>query len=365
MKKLSYIALVALAALTACSKVEMDSYAPARKVTFQAAAYVPQTKANASLWGEFTSFSAKAFLHAEGYESETQDFFKTANNYIETITPYQSDGSAAASEANTAYWGPSHDYYWPKSSKSYLNFIAWNGAAPATATEESLEWTYYTNHEVGIADKLLYADEAWHYNANTANGTQYDDDNVTSGVPMLFHHALAQLCFKAVKNYAGSDKTVKITNFSLSGIYNHGSLALSNTDPGTASTTNEWTLPTGKVWAISGSKISLPSSFPSGGVIPDADGEDLIAMQTVLPQTVTSDMVITLNYQITTTIGSEWYSIETVSVSKNLSEITDVNSWKMGYQITYTITFDLSANTIKINPTVENWNTEGGSMAVE
>ena len=72
MKKLMYIALVALAALTACSKVEMDSYAPARKVTFQAAVYVPQTKANASVWDEFTtngvtSFSAKAFLHAEGY----------------------------------------------------------------------------------------------------------------------------------------------------------------------------------------------------------------------------------------------------------------------------------------------------------
>lgn len=364
MKKLMYIALVALAALTACSKVEMDSYAPARKVTFQAAVYVPQTKANASVWDEFTtngvtSFSAKAFLHAEGYTSETQNFFGAAG---ETITPYQSNGTAATSETNVSYWGPSHDYYWPKGSTSYINFIAWKGTAPSVPDENTMSWTGY---EVSGSSVLLYADKAWHYNANTANGTQYDGDAVTSGVPMLFRHALAQLCFKAVTNYAGSDKTVKITSFSLSGVYNHGSLSLSNnTDPGSTDT-KEWTLPTGKVWTTSGSKISLPSSFPSGGVIPDADGEDLIAMQTILPQTVTSDMVITLNYQITTTVGSEWYSIETVSVSKNLSEITDVTSWKMGYQITYTLTFDLSANTIKINPTVENWNTEGGSMAVE
>ena len=154
MKKLIYIAFAALAALTACTKVEMDSYAPQRKVTFQVASYAPQTKANSSMWtlGSSPSFTAKAFLHADGYTDETQNFFGASG---ETITPYKNDGTAATAETNTSYWGPSHDYYWPKSSNSYINFIAWRGATPATATETSLSWTDYT---VQSTDDLVYAD---------------------------------------------------------------------------------------------------------------------------------------------------------------------------------------------------------------
>ena len=366
MKKLSYIALVALAALTACSKVEMDSYAPARKVTFQVAAYVPQTKANVSAWG-LASFSAKAFLHAEGYADETQNFFGTADDYIETITPYQSNGSAATTDANTAYWGPSHDYYWPKGSTSYINFIAWKGTAPSVPDENTMSWTSY---EVNGSSDLLYADKAWRYKANTANGTHYDGDGVTSGVPMLFHHALAQVCFQAQAVNAPTTgnitRTATINSFSLSGVYSNGTLTLTNSDPGSC-TTSTWTVSGGN-WTPSGNPSSISNS---SNVNLSATATDLVSMRTVLPQSVANEMLVSVVYTLVTEIGGSEFSSEIVRIeNKKLSELVpDITAWEMGHQITYTLQVDLTANQILISPTIQeiqDWIAAGeNSIAIE
>ena len=366
MKKLTYIAFVALVALTACTKVEMDSYAPDHKVTFQAAAYAPQTKANSSIWGEIPAFNAKAFLHAEGYTDEIQDFFGTTNNHVETITPYNNNGTAATAENNTAYWGPSHDYYWPKSTNSYLNFIAWydkNGDAPSTATESSLSWE---NYEVAADDNLLYADEACHYNSNTANASQYTDDNyVREGVPMLFHHALAQVGFKA--NFTngnstnGYTRTVTVTSLTLSNVYSTGSLVMTNAGSSTTATV-PWVI-SGNNWTpVADSKIFLSTS---GSVA--VNGEvNLIDTRSVLPQTVTSSMILEINYDIVTKKNGADFSVEHITYSKPLIQLANsIDAWRMGHIITYTIVFNLSTDSILILPTLENWDYNGGNVTVE
>ena len=163
MKKYFILAVAALVTFSACTKIEDIDSAPAEKITFQAASYVPQTKANSSVWSEFTSFKCKAFLHAAGY-SDTQNMFGASG---ETITPWQSDGSTAAtSEANVSYWAPSHDYYWPKDASSYVNFVAWydKNGAPTTSSETSLVWTINgTDRSLATSDNILFADEAWYY----------------------------------------------------------------------------------------------------------------------------------------------------------------------------------------------------------
>ena len=371
MKKLTYIALVALAALTACSKVEMDSYSPDLKVTFQAAAYVPQTKANTTLWNEFQAFKAKAFLHADGYTDETQDFFgTTANNHIETITPYQDGGSAATAESNTSYWGPSHDYYWPKSANSYLNFIAWydkNGRTPATSSETSLSWTDYT---VEPDDNLLYADEAWHYNANTANDAQYTTptDAVRSGVPMLFHHALAQVAFKASATNATSGdytRSVAIKSFTVSNVYSTGSLVLTNAGSATTATV-PWEI-SGNGWATSGTAAALSANIASGSSISvTGDVVNLIPLRTVLPQAVTGNMMLNIEYDIVTKKNGSDFSVEHISFSKRLKDLVSViTEWEMGHIATYTLVFNLTTDSILIKPTLQNWDYNGGNVTVE
>jgi hypothetical protein len=370
MKKLIYIAFAALAALTACTKVEMDSYAPQRKVTFQVASYAPQTKANSSMWtlGSSPSFTAKAFLHADGYTGETQNFFGAG----ETITPYQTDGTAATAESNTSYWGPSHDYYWPKSSNSYINFIAWRGATPATATETSLSWTDYT---VQSTDDLVYADEAWHYNVNTTNASQYTDDAVTSGVPMLFHHALAKLCIEAkVAETTKENKTggaglgntnweVTLSNIKLDGIYTTGNLVLTNTEPaGTASATSEWQggwTPTGSTTTINMTAVDTP--------LDKTNATTILAMQSVLPQTVTNAVVLSFDYNIDTKFNTSKYAQEKIHASIQLNSASAVtgpiSSWDMNKKVTYTIIIDPVTTTIKIDPAMVDWVVETGGTA--
>ena len=370
MKKLTYIAIVALAALTACSKVEMDSYGPDRKITFQAAAYVPQTKANTSLLGEFQAFTAKAFLHAEGYTDETQDFFGTAG---ETITPYQSDGTAATAETNTSYWGPSHDYYWPKSANSYINFIAWYDknasvhGAPASSSETSLSWTGYT---VQADDNLLYADEAWHYNVNTDNDAQYTTptDAVRSGVPMLFHHALAQVAFKASATNATSGvytRSVAIKSFSLSNVYSTGSLVLTNAGSATTAAV-PWEI-SGNGWTSLADAIDMTATIASGSPISvTGDAVNLIPMRTVLPQAVTGSMMLNIEYDIVTKKNGADFSVEHISFSKRLSDLVSViTEWEMGHKVTYTLVFNLSTDSILIQPTLQNWDYNGGNVTVE
>ena len=366
MKKLLYIAIAALVALTACTKVDMEEYNPDRKVTFQVASYAQQTKANSSIWSEFTSFTAKAFLHAEGYTAanQTQDFFGAAG---QLITPYTSAGAAATTEASVSYWAPSHDFFWPKGSDSYLNFIAWydaKGTTPATATETSLSWTDYT---VLSTDNLLVAEEAWHYKENTSNSL-YTGDPVAAGVPMLFRHALAQVAFKAYETNASSNgmtRTVTVNSLSLSNVYSTGSVSLTNAGS-TTRTTVPW-VATGNVWTPSGTAASMAMS---SATTLTTSSTDLISLRTVLPQTVTDDMVLTVTYKISTYYGNSEtaFSEETITLSEKLNELVSViPAWEMGHRIIYTLVFDLSTDLIQIQPTLQNWdaNIGGGGVTLE
>lgn len=358
MKKFFIIAAAALVAITACTKIEDIDTAPAKKITFQAASYVPQTKANISVWNDFTSFKCKAFLHAAGYTSETQDMFG-ANG--EDITPYKSDGSAASSESDVNYWAPSHDYYWPKDATSYVNFVAWydKNDAPTTSTETSLVWSERT---IQTSDNILFADEAWHYKDNTSNGTQYTGDAVNSGVPMLFHHALAQLCIKANVSKASEGNTswdVTLSDITLAGVFNKGTLTLSNTEPsGTTPATQPWT----GSWATSEPAGSVSMSDVTTPLTTTA--VDVLEMQNVLPQTVTNNVVLNFKYNISYKYNGTEYAHEKITAALQLNNITNaISAWEMNKKITYTITINPETKVIRIDPAMVDWEPVAGGTA--
>ena len=363
-----YIALVAVVALTACTKVDMEEIAPRKKVTFQVAGYAPMTKANTSVMSEFTSFTAKAYLYAEGYTGNNQtpqDFFGASGT---TIRAYTSGNAVTTTAGSESYWAPGHDYYWPKSENSYINFIAWydyRGVAPSTATETSLSWNNYT---VQSTDNLLFADEAWRFNTNTTNAAQYDGDRVNSGVPMLFHHALAQVAFQAkLKSNATSNgfrTEITITNFALSGVYSTGSLSLTNSDPSTSATAKAWTKSSTCGWTPSGSTSSLSDANTHEL---STTATSLVAMRTVLPQSV-DGMRLTLTYTVKTYTGNSETPIivETMSLTDELDNLVPtITDWLMGHKITYTLAIDPSTDMIEFQPTLEQWNpTNGGGPVV-
>lgn len=392
-----YLVLAVIAMMTLASCTKLEDTAPLRKITFEKAIYRPQTKATdtnapeGSILREFSEFKCKAFLHAEGYTeaTETQDMFGEGG---ETIYAYTSNDARTTTSANVAYWAPSHDYYWPKGKNSYINFVGWydeKGTAPTTASETALSWENYT---VLSTDNLLYAEEAWHYKVTPS--AEYHKDgsgSVATGVPMLFHHALAKICinakvkFSEAENVTGKNETenagkktywvVTLSEISLSGVYDKGTLSLINTeptlpDPILGEKANwTWTDASTKPlpWTPTGEKKTISMSNPAAALT--TSEADILPMMSVMPQAVTDDMVLSFKYNISTRFGTSAaaapeYAHEEIQANIKLSEVTShIGIWDMNKKITYTITIDPKTTIIKIDPAMVDWVTETGGTA--
>ena len=333
-----------LAALAGCVRTEQLP-APDREISFTVASYQPAiTKGTLESQG-VTSFNTKAYLHAEGYESVTQDFFGVAG---ETITKQDS------------YWYPSHPYYWPKSNLSYVNFVSWydkNGSGPTSVSETRMDWT---NRTIAHNDDIMYADEAWRF------------FNDSPSVPVLFHHALAQVKFQARLSEAsegGTSWTVTISNLQVSNVHKTGSLSLYNSDPATSYTNNAWTNAAGNAAPVWTQTEAVDTLRHVGSYTLDASTKVLMNTRTVLPQS-TFGMVLSFDYTINTTYSQNnpIHSVsESATASINLYNDFRIYTWDMNTRITYTIVINPKTNKITFDPCLaESWNNDpDNSMYIE
>ena len=392
MKKLFFFAAVALT-FAACTKTTLDeSAAPDVPVTFQAANYTPATKVGeVSVFNDFKEFKSLAYLHAVGVDlnpegsqiaDNFQNFFGTSG---ETISPYDASNTKITDPTpgitTVSYWAPSHNYYWPKDSKSYVNFVAWYGTDGTNAVNPAVSYEYvsskwkatmtwsFSNETVGAAGaNLLYADMAWRYN-ETPNKT-YGLNGVTKGVPMLFHHALAQINVKAyaLKGTDPSDAqaitagsgtvtdetatwTIKLKNVKITPIIKAGTLALTNEDPGTNETrawTGTWAARSG---STAGALIRSGEGFAVDKVSKATAG-DLIAATCVVPQTIGTDVVLSFDLDITTAYGGGVSHHEIIPISIKLNDM-GTTAWAMNTKYTYYLQINPSQKTVLFDPAVE------------
>ena len=340
------LALVLLA--VGCTKTEMSD-TKEKAVAFQVGSYAPQTKApegTASIKDVdgINSFRSYGYLHAVGVPGE-QAFFGTAG---ETITYHA--GSPAT-------WTPSHDYFWPKSTGSYVNFISWVGGTPDVNYAKSGEtWNAtfaWNNVTVAPTDNLLWADMAWRYNANEQT---YQFNSVQEGVPTLFHHALAQVRFMGRQGKASDGNvswTVTVTGLSLAAVKNQGTLSMTNTDPGSKQT-KAWTVAN---WAAADATAPIAATGLDKALT--ATDQELIGYKSVLPQAVTANMELTVNYTVTTTYPVKTV-VENASAKAKLSEFSGaITAWEMNKRYTYTVVINPDAGIIRIIPVETDWIDEG------
>ena len=277
-----------------------------------------------------------------------QYFFGTATSPVETVS------------YSNSQWIPSHSYFWPKSAESYVNFISWYGPAPTVSYGKNASDVYeasFTWSDVDTAANLMFADMAWRYNANVNPAVYTDYSGVTEGVPTLFRHALAQIRFlgQLTKDSdTGITWNVIVTGLTLGGVYNTGSLTLTCEDPGTKKT-KEWT---GSDWTTSGTADNLESTDVV--TLFSTSDETILDWTTVIPQTVSNSMILTINFNIVTKYGnpdSPTHVVEEPYIAAvALSDFSSaVSSWDRGKRITYTITFNPDAQMIKIVPVGEDW----------
>ena len=356
-------ALVALAA--GCSKVEVVN-TPEREISFTVGSYAPATKAVAVT--EFTSFSSKGYLHAEGIDG-TQDFFGAAG---ETITFNGTDT-----------WAPSHPYYWPKGESSYINFISWyandgtNDIVPNTVSETAFE---IVGRTIGANDNILIADAAWHYKENTNNGTQYTGDVITSGVPTLFHHVLSRVQINVRATTAVDPSNANVTyevsiqSARLEGIYQTGTMSLANTEMSSTGT-SAWVSANNNnlLWSAVGNAENV--AVVSSNTIPplSTTATEILPVRSFMPQTLGDDVKLVITYTITTKSGNTVTSTESnipativLNIIKNASDI-EITEWAPNKIYTYNIAINPVGDPILIEPAVEaNWSENNNfSVVVE
>ena len=363
MKQYFILAVAAVAATAACTKNEVTE-APNVPVSFEVASYRSQTKAadpnapEGSFLRVDDHFSSQAFLHAQGVDldengavngSTFQQFFGSASPWSETITW---DGT-------NKKWAPSNTYYWPKGSQSFVNFVSWYGATPTVSyAYTSSKWTAtmtFAAADISNSSDILYADMAWRYKANES--TYHKDDAGVVGVPTLFRHGLSRIAVKAyVQNAAGniaagpSDANaswvITIKNFTLGSVTTSGNLVLTNADPGSKGI-QEWTA---TVTSPASGNISASDAVISS--VAKASATDVVALRSVLPQTIANTVKMNFNLDIVkTTSGNTQHEIIPVELTL---DAFGTSAWAKNTQYTYYIKIDPTQNEVLYDPAVES-----------
>ena len=365
MKKYFIIAACALVASVACTKNEMAE-TPNVPVSFQVASYRNQTKAadpNAAE-GSFLrvddNFTSQAFLHAQGVDLNADGTVKTGSGNYQNFFGSASPWTETISWNSTSKkWAPAHTYYWPKGSQSFVNFVSWYGGTPNVAYAydgATSKWTAtmtWNLASLGSSADILYADMAWHYTANES--TYHKDDAGVVGVPTLFRHGLSRIAVKAyVQNTAGTiaagpadsnvSWTITIKNFTLGSVTTGGSLVLTNADPG-SKTTQEWTAS-----ISSGSTGNITASDAVISAIAKASATDVVALKSVLPQTIANTVKMSFDVDIVTTTNGNTHH-EIIPFELTLAAF-GTDEWEKNTQYTYYIKIDPTQNEVLYDPAV-------------
>lgn len=386
MKKYFILAVAALAASAACTKVETEFNVsdPGNKIAFEVANYAAQTKAETSLaTGEDGLYSFHTYA-TQFPEIGTAVLFMSN----EEIKAYDNSNTVVTSGSDIYTWAPAVDYFWPKT--GYINFYSYAGTInPAVAFSDNKKTATFTyaDKTIGPNDNILVADAALHFNTNKE---VYKKDHVSGGVPTLFHHQLAKIIVDVEARTTDAKKSANTiwkvqvlkardaTHVSTISPINKGSLALTSTDASSAAETKPWTKDNDDATNISGwvpgtdketielndSKVLTINANETSSGTPDV----ILAARSVMPQ-LTSGVDFKLTYRVQALHGSTVFMEEIRTVGIDAAAVigslaNTVPSWKANQKITYHIIIDPVSEKVTFDPAVEEWEKEEGNINV-
>lgn len=362
MKPLLYLLSLGTALmLFSCAENTMDEQAD-QVITFQVANYLSTRDdcAIPTLEGN-TTFSATAYFHEGAW----------ADAGITNV--YMNDVTVSHQTSPADRWAPADTYYWPKTGK--LSFWGYSPAGGAAATFDKTNGVVFTDFTVettpsatpasGNKVNLMYSNEDASKNlvASDYSKTTY----AHTGVPMLFHHALAKLNFRIVYKevyYDAVGKTETPLNAAQKAFFTGAkvkSLKIYNLNyKGTFhSTPGTWTLTDDRL-AYASKKTLNETETQIGDAPADADAGQPVTYATdyfVMPQTITGagddDTNIEIEYYILPQSSS---TPETITAKMTL-KTNDITSWSKNNIYTYTLVLTPVGQPILFDPSVETWDT--------
>lgn len=278
MKKIAFIAALAIAALASCSKSVEEGFNS--EIVFQVARHKGVTKAD-DYKTDYQAVPFGAFAWYKGVSASDNTTFMT-NQKVSFSDPV---------------WKPENTtYYWPKSGS--IDFICYSpytadgvDAPLPTITEDGISYPAWNVSAHPTVD-VMYADKVTGLQNNTT--TYY-----YNGVPTLFHHALAKVSFQIKQTYTSvtadtGDTTsweITVTSIVLTDILTSGSLNLTLNPDGT------WNKPS--VWDSTGGTkgdmdlLTTPLDL-------DGTNQDLISDLMILPQNLDEGQKVVITVTIKT-----------------------------------------------------------------
>ena len=344
MKKSIIIALAAVVALAACTKVDKTDSSKEQMMTFTVINYLQQTKVGETAYtGE--AFGTFAYWTATDWATDGD-----ANVFMNNDKIIQSPEYAPAGE-----WGPEQARFWTKSGKitfaSYSPYTTGsdNGFSelPTFSKESGFTFRNFTIPADGSVD-LMVADLAVD---QTKNDPQYQLSGNQDGVPTLFRHVLSQIAFmfktseNPNPNVEGSE--IVINSVTIQNINNKGTYTQNNTD----------------VWAGENGSESYEFNSDTNPVTvkpgDDPKGTEVESMILLPQELAEGGQQIVIDYTIRTKYASndEWAE-EPLTATVDLVT-TEIPEWEPNQSIVYTITInpvDTSVeNAILFDPAVADW----------
>lgn len=334
MKKFLFIAAMASVALVSCVKNEVIPVnEEGQEITFMTAPVTKALGADKSAFNTSNHFTSWAY-----YTGDTDWAYPIgATNWI--------DG--AEIQYMTDKWKNStKSYYWPKDNGK-LTFFAFsdNTNAPAL-TDATVSCASNTGVVISSFDvtqnvnvDLLVADPAKNQKANTSPATY-----LTTGVPTLFRHKLANVEFKI--KYALDDDGV--TDFTLTSIYLKGL----NTTGTYTQYDGVFSDEVGK-WELTSATGDIKYTDETADFTTGAyDLETNADQHYFMPQAFDGTQKIEVVYSAKGTGAGKTHTLE-----GDLKTIFGADGWQIGKRYICTIT--IGADEILWDPAVQNWDETG------
>ena len=372
MKKFFLFAAAVSVALTSCVKSEVgDLDAAQKEITYEVAKYKASTRATVAFPTDIP-FGTYAYYQTHENPGVHSIFIDNAEIIYKVA-------------GGNGYWAANGEtYYWPV--KGHLDFISYapynsdvtSPAVPKISDDDAQQTLKYDGFVVDASQPvdLLYSDKAMQQTANTVH---YG----FTGVPTLFHHALAKLNFKvkAFRMNNAEESPEAVTNWSITvkkitllNVYNTGSLTLKTTNVHDAgSTTVQWTnanpIDGYDVWSNTSATISkewaCDQVLTTAAATYGRGTQDVAENYFVLPQDLVDGVQqVQVDYAITTKAPGGQEGTTDYSAVKNLVDFPAVPAWEQGKNITYTIEIDPAGDEIHFAPAVVDWENVDGVISL-
>lgn len=393
MKTKLILAMTATAMMAACTSNEVNEVIDNQEISFKVVSYASQTKANTDYCTDYVDvpFGAYAWFYQEGKSYPTNEADSQKFMIDETVS------HAEKTEKEAETWKPSLTYYWPKSGS--IDFISYSPKAASSFFTVAQNDVKISNYVINQNYDLMYADKAVAQKANS-------DAYFHSGVPTLFHHALAKINFQ-VKQSALNDKTgdqtqytswtIAVSKIEVKNMVKKGSADFTlNTDKKTwnlpevgTDKFNIWTAATAteqdpntinKDWnnakevsvtVGTGDKAKTQKIYGQAlttkdSIFTETAGTTMAQDYFVIPQELGTQKVY-VTYSIITTQPNGELTVEKDIVAECDAKLEDeLEAWQINKNITYTITIDpTSLKPITFDPAVADWDNVDAPVTVE